>query len=121
MRINALIVEDHALFAEGLVALLQQSTELNIKVLGVSSDGCDAVALCTKRRVDLVFLDLNLGRVNGLDLIKPIKEVSPKTKILIVSGYDNQKFVKKAFLNGADGYLLKGSRGSNWLRPLKRS
>ena len=110
MRINALIVEDHALFAEGLVALLQQSTELNIKVMGVSSDGCDAVALCTKRRMDLVFLDLNLGRVNGLDLIKPIKEVSPKTKILIVSGYDNQKFVKKAFLNGADGYLLKGSK-----------
>ena len=60
--------------------------------------------------MDLVFLDLNLGRVNGLDLIKPIKEVSPKTKILIVSGYDNQKFVKRAFLNGADGYLLKGSK-----------
>ncbi|NND07503.1 MAG: response regulator transcription factor [Saprospiraceae bacterium] len=110
MRINALIVEDHALFAEGLVALLQQSDELNIKVLDVSKDGCDAVTLCKKRRVDLIFLDLNLGRVNGLDLIKPIKEASPKTKILVVSGYDNQKFVKKAFLNGADGYLLKGSK-----------
>ncbi len=107
MRTNALIVEDHALFAEGLVALLERSDSLDLRILGVSEDGRDVVGICSKKRVDLVLLDLNLGKVNGLDLIKPIKEVSPKTRILVVSGYDNEKFVKKAFLNGTDGYILK--------------
>lgn len=109
MRINSIIVDDHALFAEGLVALFKGAKDLNVEVIHVSHDGGDIYKWLNRRKIHLVFLDLNLGKVNGLDLIDPIKRCSPETRIIIVSGYADGKFVKKAFLNGADGYVLKGS------------
>lgn len=109
MRINAIIVDDHALFAEGLIALLKEVQEPRVEVIHVSHDGEDIFRWLGKRRVHLIFLDLNLGKINGLDLIEPIKERSPDTRIIIVSGYSDGNFVKTAFLNGADGYVLKGS------------
>ncbi len=109
MRINAIIVDDHALFTEGLVALLGRIKEHRIVIEHISKDGQDIPDYLANHDVQMVFLDLNLGRVNGLDLIEPIKNVSPETKIMIVSGYSDGKFVKTAFLNGADGYVLKST------------
>ena len=109
MRINAIIVDDHLLFAEGLIALLKEVETPNVEVIHISHDGEDIYRWLSKRRVHLIFLDLNLGKVNGLDLIEPIKKHSPDTRIMVVSGYSDGNFVKTAFLNGADGYILKGS------------
>lgn len=109
MRINAIIVDDHLLFAEGLIALLKEVKDAEVEVIHVSQDGEDILRWLTRRKVHLIFLDLNLGKVNGLDLIEPIKKHSPETRIMIVSGYSDGNFVKTAFLNGADGYVLKGS------------
>ncbi len=109
MRINAIIVDDHRLFAEGLIALLKEVKDAEVEVIHVSQDGEDILRWLTRRKVHLIFLDLNLGKVNGLDLIEPIKKHSPETRIMIVSGYSDGNFVKTAFLNGADGYVLKGS------------
>lgn len=109
MRINAIIVDDHLLFAEGLIALLKEVKDAEVEVIHVSQDGEDIFRWLTRRKVHLIFLDLNLGKVNGLDLIEPIKKHSPETRIMIVSGYSDGNFVKTAFLNGADGYVLKGS------------
>ncbi|MBK8501947.1 MAG: response regulator transcription factor [Saprospiraceae bacterium] len=109
MRINAIIVDDHLLFAEGLIALLKEVKTPTVEVIHISHDGEDIFRWLSKRRVHLIFLDLNLGKVNGLDLIEPIKKHSPGTRIMVVSGYSDGNFVKTAFLNGADGYVLKGS------------
>ncbi len=109
MQLKAMIIDDHLLFAEGLASLVQASKRLRIKVTDISQDGDDLYRILTRRKIHIVFLDLNLGVKNGLDLIAPIKDISPKTKILVVSGYENEKFVRRAFMNGADGYLLKGS------------
>jgi len=109
MRINAMIVDDHLLFTEGLESLLKTLTNPKVKVLHVSQDGEDILPVLAEGKVNLVFLDLNLGRLNGLDLIAPIKKAAPKSRIIILSGYSDGKFVKKAFMNGADGYVLKGS------------
>ncbi|NND33585.1 MAG: response regulator transcription factor [Saprospiraceae bacterium] len=109
MRINAIIVDDHQLFAQGLVSLLEKVDDPKIEILHISKDGSDINKWFSKRKVHIVFLDLNLGAVNGLDLIQPIKAQSPGVRIMILSGYSDEKFVKTAFLNGADGYVLKGS------------
>lgn len=109
MRINAVIVDDHELFAEGLVALLKEVKDPKVKITHISKDGSDVSKWFGKRKIHLIFLDLNLGAVNGLDLIKPIKAIAPHVRIMILSGYSDGKFVKTAFLNGADGYVLKGS------------
>ena len=104
-----MIIDDHRLFAEGLEALLNISERVNVAISEISRDGEAIYRVLTKKRIHLVFLDLNLGVKNGLDLIEPIKDLSPTTKVLIISGYEDEKFVRRAFANGADGYLLKGS------------
>ncbi len=104
-----MIIDDHRLFAEGLEALLKVSTRVDVLVTEISRDGEDIYRVLTKKRRHLIFLDLNLGVKNGLDLIEPIKDLSPSTKVLVISGYEDEKFVRRAFVNGADGYLLKGS------------
>lgn len=109
MRLNVVIVDDHVIFTEGLAALLGEVPGMDIKVVLISHDGKDVDRIVEKRRIHLVFLDLNLGEINGLDLIAPLKDASPDTRIMVVSGYDDQKFVKQAFINGTDGYMLKGS------------
>lgn len=109
MRINAIIIDDHLLFAEGLVALLKEMKDPEVDVVHTSQDGEDIYRWLHKKKIHLIFLDLNLGKINGLDLIEPIKKYSPETMIMVVSGYSDGNFVKTAFMNGADGYVLKGS------------
>ena len=109
MQLKAMIIDDHRLFAEGLEALLKVAKRVNVFVSEISRDGDEIYRVLTKKRIHIVFLDLNLGIKNGLDLIEPIKDLSPSTKVLVISGYEDEKFVRRAFVNGADGYLLKGS------------
>ena len=109
MRINAIIIDDHLLFAEGLAALLKEMKDPQVDVVHTSQDGEDIYQWLNKKKIHLIFLDLNLGKINGLDLIEPIKKFAPETMIMVVSGYSDGNFVKAAFMNGADGYVLKGS------------
>ncbi len=109
MRLNVLIVEDHRLFGESLSALLQVSKKWQVQIVHMSDGTDDLPKFLQRKRVHLVILDLNLGAINGLDLIKPIKAAQDKTKILVLSGYSSEKYVKTAFINGADGYILKSA------------
>ena len=110
MRINTIIVEDHHLFAEGLAALLNVSDKLDIQVVDIINEKDRLLDILENRKIHLLFLDLNLGKTNGMDLIRPIKEHSPETKIIILTMYDDHKFVRQSFISGADGYILKGSK-----------
>ena len=113
------IVDDHVIFTEGLSALLNEAPGLDVKVVHISHDGKDVRRIVEKRKIHLVFLDLNLGEINGLDLIQPLKDASPDTRIMVISGYDDQKFVKQAFINGTDGYMLKGSSLSELIEGIE--
>ncbi|MDH3651177.1 MAG: response regulator transcription factor [Saprospiraceae bacterium] len=109
MRLNVVIVEDHKLFAEGLSALLKASDKWQVQIVHMSDGTDDLVKFLLKKRVHVIILDLNLGVANGLDLIVPLKEAQSKAKVLILTGYSNMKYVKTAFVNGADGYILKSA------------
>jgi len=109
MSIRSIIVDNHLLFAQGLQALLEHS-RFDIGVLGIAKDFAELNYWLEEGGLDLIFLDLNLGKENGLDMVPRIKTMWPQTRILIVSMYDNQKYIKDAFLKGADGYVLKESK-----------
>jgi DNA-binding NarL/FixJ family response regulator len=109
MRLNTLIVEDHHLFAEGLSALLKVSGKWDVQVIDIVDEKEPMLDILESRKIQLLFLDLNLGKTNGLDLIGPIRETSPDTKIIVLTMYDDDKFVRQSFISGVDGYILKGS------------
>jgi DNA-binding NarL/FixJ family response regulator len=115
MLVNAVVLDDHALFSEGLKALLSHLQSPDIRVIGTFKEPTQALDLIKSDNVDVLFLDLNLGREDGLDWIAPFRKADPDIKIIILTMYDDGRFIKRAFLSGADGYLLKGV-GSGELR-----
>jgi len=106
--IKVLIVDDHIIFREGVKSLL--SKYKNIEVVGSVENGLEAVDFVTKNRnVDIVLMDVNMPRMDGIEATKIITKHHDKIKVIILSMYDNDMSVRKAVFAGASGYLTKDS------------
>lgn len=105
MIYRIVIAEDHALFRDGLSSLLSSKPEL--KVVGQAADGLEAIRLVGEYQPDLLLLDLSMPKLGGLEAMNKVKEISPGTRILVVSMHGTDKHLRAAFNAGADGYLLK--------------
>jgi len=103
--IRVVIVDDHALLREGTRWILQQ--EPSIEVVGEASRGDEAVRVVAQLKPDVVLLDLRLPGLPGIEAARQIAQVSPQTRVLIVTAYDEEDYVLEALQAGAAGYLLK--------------
>lgn len=116
-EINTIIIDDHAIFAKGLCSFLE-SDYLRVKRIFTSSK--EALKyLRSTNDIDLVFSDINMPEINGIDLTKKIKNHNNKIKIIIVSMYEDHNIIKEAYKNRADGYLSKKSSLSNFKKAIK--
>lgn len=104
---TVLLADDHALVRAGLRQLLLEFKSYD--VVAEAGDGLQAIEQALSKQPDIVVLDLAMPKMRGIEAIKEIKRVSPNSKILVLSMYDNDEYIRHAILNGADGYLLKGS------------
>jgi DNA-binding NarL/FixJ family response regulator len=100
------MVDDHAAFREGLALLL--NTKLGFRVTR-QFDSIEPLlsALAEERPPDLVLLDLNIGKENGLSAIQPIGKLAPSVKVLMLTTFTNTYSEAEAFRLGASGFLLK--------------
>ena len=103
--IEVLLVDDQQILAEGIKSVLETSAE--IKVCGIAHDGAQAVEFCEKTPPDIVLMDIRMPNMNGVVATKRIKEISPATKIIILTTFDDSDYILSAINNGASGYLLK--------------
>jgi DNA-binding NarL/FixJ family response regulator len=120
-ELSLMIVDDHAIFREGLRALLDM--EEDFVVVGEASRGDEAVAMVADGPPDVILLDLHLPDGNGADFCKQLLEVSPTSKVLILSAYENDQEVSAALISGASGYVLKtvgGERLADNIRSVHR-
>ena len=101
------IAEDHAVLRQGLRSLLDASGEF--KVVGEAADGADAIHLITNCNPDLVLLDLNMPKMDGISVIKDLKKRYPDIKILVLTMFKTEEYVLEVFQSGAEGYCLKSS------------
>lgn len=106
MVAKILIADDHDLFRvaiKGVIANLEDAYEV------LDARTTDEVGAIVARESDIVLLllDLMMGGNNTLDMIKPLREQYPEMKITIISGFEDQRAIQKAFERGAVGYLLK--------------
>lgn len=102
---SIILVDDHNLVRRGLAALLR--TDGRYIIVGEASNGEDALELAETTQADLMILDLGMPRMNGLEVIRRLEKRSPKTKIIVLSMYDDEQFVAEALMNKAKGYILK--------------
>ncbi len=105
--IRIVVVDDHPVVREGLVAAL--SDEKEFKVVGAVGSAEDALPLVAAQRPDVILLDLELPAQSGLEAIPKLRGVRPQSKILILTAYDTDERVIGALRAGAQGYLLKGA------------
>lgn len=117
MSYEVIIIDDHPLFSRGLSQLIE--TQKDYKVIGMAKDRNEALSLLDKTIPDLAIVDLNLGQEDGLELIKDILVIHPKTKILVLSMHDERFYAERAIKAGARGYIMKEEAESQVINAIK--
>jgi DNA-binding NarL/FixJ family response regulator len=102
--INIIIADDHTIFLEGITALLSSKY---INVVANCKNGQEVLDFLKKQEVDLVISDINMPVMDGITLVKKITKLYPKTKIMILSMYEERHIINKAIKAGANGYMSK--------------
>ena len=103
--IRVLVVDDHALFRRGLEMVLAQ--EDDIEVVGEAGDGAEAVEKAADLLPDVVLMDVRMPRRSGIEACTAIKDVTPSTRIIMLTISDEENDLYDAIKAGATGYLLK--------------
>ena len=113
---RVLIVDDHALLAEGLTNLLEQR---GFEVIGTAADGQEGVEQALRLAPDLVLMDIAMPVMNGLDATRQIKAKRPEIKIVMLTTSAEDDDLFEAVKSGACGYLLKSIKGRDFIEALR--
>lgn len=106
-KIKVLIVDDEKLIRKGLKIILSSYEDLEI--IGDVSDGYEALEFCKQNDVDVVLMDIRMKLCDGVLGTRLIKEYNPDISVLILTTFNDDKYIKDAMNFGASGYLLKDS------------
>lgn len=103
--LRILLVDDHDLFRKGVAALL--ALKADMEVVGEAGDGLEAVQRARETQPDIILMDINMPKCNGMEVIKAIKQEMPHVRVVMLTVSDSDRDLFAAIRNGADGYLLK--------------
>jgi DNA-binding NarL/FixJ family response regulator len=103
--VKVLIADDHGIVRSGLRMLLEQQSD--IEVIGEAADGATARDMAIRERPDLAILDVKMPKLTGLQATREIREQAPDVSVLILSMYDDERYLFEALKAGASGYVLK--------------
>jgi len=115
--IRVVLVDDHALVRQGFRRILEDDPELT--VVGEASNGTDAISLVKKTDPDVVVMDMAMPEMSGLHATMEIIKQRPGTKVLILSMYSDEQYVRNALDAGAKGYILKSAIENDLTRAVK--
>ena len=104
--IRVAVVDDHPVVRDGVAANLRAE---DIAIVGTGASTRDALSLAKSGSVDIMVLDLELPDGNGLEIVRELKTLAPPLRVVIFSAYAGEERVLRAFENGADSYVLKGT------------
>jgi DNA-binding NarL/FixJ family response regulator len=115
-QVRVMLVDDHALFREGLALLLKGRP--NLQVVAEAATGEEALAQLESAHPDLVLLDLNLPGIGGVEACRLLKERAPELRVVILTMSDDLESIFEAVRAGACGYLLKDIASQNLLEAI---
>jgi len=116
MAISILIADDHDIIREGIKNILHDS--FSYEVVGEAADGEEVLIKVKKLKPDILLLDISMPKISGLEVIKQVHYISPKTRILIITVHKASTYIRKALKAGAKGYLHKENAGEDLLPAL---
>jgi DNA-binding NarL/FixJ family response regulator len=115
--IRIMIVEDHSIVRQGLVALLR--TVPDFVIVAEAGDGRKAIELYRQHQPDVTLMDLRLPQVNGVEAIGRIRIDYPNARIIVLTTFDGDEDIYRALQAGARGYLLKGMTSDELVEAIR--
>ncbi len=117
-RIRLVVVDDHALFRRGLVGLLKEMYEF--EVVGEAEDGLQALDMIQKVKPDVILMDVNMPRMDGIQVVQALRSKRFNARILMLTISQEDDDLLGAIQAGADGYLLKNTEPEDLRRNILR-
>jgi len=115
---KVIIIDDHKLFTNGLSSILGS---IGLRVMATFENGKKAILYLKNNEVDIVFTDINMPEMDGLKLCKRLKRDKVKTKIIMLSMYEDPNIIKEAFECGASAYLSKNTEKEEIIKAVEKS
>ena len=115
-QVSVVIADDHRLFAEALEAIL--STDGRIRVVGRAADGRAAVDLVREEKPDVILMDIAMPVMDGIEAAAAIREESPATRVIVLTGSEAPKDVSRARSAGVSGYVTKDQIAGDLVRAI---
>lgn len=117
MKIRISITDDHEMVLQGIVSMLENTSEL--EVVGTYKNANETLEGIVKHNPDVLLLDINLPDINGIDLSKQLLKKHPELKIIALTNFEDISFVKRMLKNGVHGYLLKNTDKLELIKAMK--
>ena len=114
--VRILLADDHTLLRRGLRRILEDRTDFS--VVAETGSGLEAVELARLHRPDVAIVDIAMKELNGIETIAALLRSSPRTAVLVLSMYSDERYVMQAVKAGARGYLLKDSVEDDLIRAI---
>ncbi len=102
---RVVLAEDNDIVRKGIKRFLNKADD--IQVVGEARDGIEALQLVDQLLPDLLLLDVELPRLNGIGVARQLKKSGNKTRVLALSAYDDREYIRQMLSVGASGYLIK--------------
>lgn len=115
--VKVLLVDDHQIIRDGIRALLSYTE--GVEVIGECDNGFDAVDVAKDMQPDIILMDINMPKINGIDATKQIKKNDPDAKILVLTVHDELAYISKMLNAGALGYVLKTADKNELISAIK--
>ncbi len=116
-QIRIVIADGHRLFREGMCLILGQ--EKGIQIVGEALNGLQTINVVNELKPDVVLLDITIAKIDGTQVVLPIRQKSPKTKALMLTAALDEAMIFKSLKAGAKGYLSKDSSVSDLTKAIK--
>ncbi len=116
-KIKVILVDDHEIFRNGLNSLL--SSLGNIKVIAEATNGKEFLEITEKLKPDIVFMDINMPVLDGIDATESALKQFPNLKIIALSTFGDNEYFNKMLNAGVRGYMLKSSRKNEFIEAIE--
>jgi RNA polymerase sigma factor (sigma-70 family) len=116
-KLGILVADDHYLIRLGLIGLV--NFEPNMMIVGEAGDGSQAVELFVKHKPDIVLMDLRMPVKDGIEATIEIRRHDPEARVLMLTTFDGDSDIYKAFEAGAQGYVLKNATGEELIPAIR--
>lgn len=116
-KIKIVIADDHVLIREGIKQILE--LEEDIIVIGQTGNGEEAIEIALELEPDIILLDINMPKVNGIETLRRFKDLGIETRVIILTIHEEKEYILETMKLGAAGYMLKDSDADSLIKGIK--